>query len=85
MTTRFLTPFIRQYTQLPLRVRKKVDRQIGYLSSNIRHPGIHAKKMAGGGDIWEGRVDQQYRFTFHIEDDTIIFRRVGPHDILKKA
>jgi mRNA-degrading endonuclease RelE of RelBE toxin-antitoxin system len=45
MTVRFLKPFLRQYAALPLAIRRKVDRQIQYLSQDLRHPGAHAKKM----------------------------------------
>lgn len=75
--------FLRSYALLPPAVRTKVDRQVIYLSQNIRHPGVHARKMDGVGDIWEGRVDQHYRFTFEIDGDTVVFRRVGTHAILK--
>ena len=78
-----LREFEVKYAHLPLPIQKKVDRQIGYLAKNIRHPGAHAKKMGSVGDIWEARVDYQHRLTFHIVDDMIVFRTVGTHDILK--
>jgi mRNA-degrading endonuclease RelE of RelBE toxin-antitoxin system len=78
MTIRFSRPFLHQYAKLSLAIRKKVDRQVDYLAQDIRHPGVHAKKLISAGDIWEGRVDGSYRFTFEIQDDTLIFRRVGP-------
>lgn len=34
--------------------------------------------------VWEGRVDIHYRFTFHYEGDTVVFRNIGHHDILDK-
>jgi hypothetical protein len=40
--------------------------------------------MKGVGEIWEGRVTTSYRFTFQIEGDTYILRKVGSHEILKK-
>jgi mRNA-degrading endonuclease RelE of RelBE toxin-antitoxin system len=78
-----LDAFIRLYAKLPVDVRKKVDRRIGYLAQNLRHPGVKAKKMTGVGDIWEGRVNGGYRFTFQIEGDTIVLRKVGTHVVLK--
>lgn len=41
---------------------------------------MKAKKIQGKEDIWEGRVDRFYRFTFTIEADVIILRSIGPHD-----
>lgn len=31
------------------------------------------------GDIWAGRIDDRYRYTFQIEDDVLVMRTVGPH------
>ena len=42
--------------------------------------------MQGYEGVWEGRIDQQYRFTFHYErhpesDESIcVFRNVDNHD-----
>lgn len=83
MKLRRLETFLRLYARLPINVRKKVDRRLGYLAQDIRHPGVNAKKMTSVGDIWEGRVNGGYRFTFHIDGDTIVLRKVGLHDILK--
>jgi hypothetical protein len=35
-------------------------------------------------DVWEGRVDIHYRFTFHYEDDLCVFRNIGPHTIVER-
>jgi len=32
------------------------------------HPSLGVKKMQGHMGIWEGRIDQQNRFTFHYEN-----------------
>ena len=76
--------FLRQYAKLPTDIRKKVDRQVDYLSKDIRHPGVRAKKVVSALDIWEARVDLHVRMTFRIEEDTLVFRKVGSHDILKQ-
>ena len=76
--------FERNYTSLPRITQKKVDQKLKLILANLTHPGIRAKKIKGAKDIWEGRVDRFYRFTFQIEKDTIILRRVGTHEILRK-
>lgn len=78
-----LETFARMYAKLPADTRKKVDRRLTYLAQDLRHPGVKAKKMTSVDDIWEGRVNGGYRFTFQIHGDTIILRKVGPHDVLK--
>ena len=76
--------FVRDYARLPTAIRKKVARQLGHLASDIRHPGLYAKKVTGAPDIWEARIDIHNRLTFQIENETVVLRRVGPHNILKK-
>jgi len=41
---------------------------------------MNIKKMNDPRNIWEGRVTLSYRFTFQIENDTFIMRKVGTHD-----
>lgn len=72
--------FTKGYQKLPQTIQKKTDKQLVLLSKNIRHPSIRAKKVQGLSDIWEGRIDRSYRFTFIIQEDVIIVFRVGPHD-----
>jgi mRNA-degrading endonuclease RelE of RelBE toxin-antitoxin system len=76
--------FLKDYVKLPVATRKKIDRQLVNLAQDIRHPAIYAKKMTGVGDIWEARIDRQYRMTFQIQDDVIILRRAGTHEIYRK-
>ncbi len=73
--------FKKQYDRLPLNIRLKTKRILNYLKEDLRHPSVHAKKKQGKGDIWEGRVDRFYRFTFTITGEIIILRTVGPHDV----
>lgn len=72
--------FVKHYKKLPLYLQKKTDKQLAFLSQNLRHPSIRAKKEEGFENVWEGRVDRSYRFVFTVEADTIILLRVGPHD-----
>ncbi len=83
MTIRRTDIFLRQYRYLPPYIQKKADRQLVRLLSDLRHPGLYAKKMAGHDDIWEARIDIHHRFTFQIVGDIVILRRIGPHDILR--
>ena len=72
--------FVKNYHRLPKNIQNKTDKQIIFLSKNLRHSSIRAKKLGGFSDVWEGRVDRSYRFVFSIETNTIILLRVGPHD-----
>jgi len=60
-------------------VKAKFDKQLGFLLSNLRHPSLRAKKYDEARDIWQARVDNQYRFYFRIEGDTYQILSVIPH------
>ncbi|MBN1664692.1 MAG: hypothetical protein JW943_13925 [Deltaproteobacteria bacterium] len=76
--------FQKRYHKLPAAIQDKVDRQIEQLSTNFKHPSLHTKKIKGREDIWEVRVDDFYRLTFEIVEDTIFLRIVGNHDDVLK-
>lgn len=67
------------YSKLPLKIKKKVDKQLSFLVSNYRHPSLRTRKM-GGVDHFEGRVDKKHRFTFVVEGEDIYILTLGPHD-----
>lgn len=78
-------PFLKQYRKLPATIRKKFIRQIELLATKgVRNSGLSAKKMVNQDDIWEARIDIHYRFTFQIQGDTIVLRRIGTHEIYRK-
>ena len=80
----FTKNFIRDYRNLPQHIQRATDKQLDLLLSNPKHPSLNMKKMQDPRDIWEGRVTQSYRFTFQIQEDMYIFRKIGTHDILRK-
>lgn len=80
----FTHSFIRDYQALPARLQKTVDKKLKLFLSNHRHPSLAIKKMRDPRDIWEGRITKGYRFTFQMEGEVCILRRLGTHDILKK-
>ncbi|HZY11069.1 MAG TPA: hypothetical protein VFF29_07935 [Bacteroidota bacterium] len=79
----FTRSFGRDYNRLPPRIQKHIDTQLIRLLENPKHPSLGTKKIKGTASIWEGRVTREYRFTFQIQGDAYIIRRVGTHDILK--
>lgn len=76
--------FKRSYKKLPKFVQRKTDRILLTLGKDLRHPSIRAKKIRGTKEIWEGRIDRFYRFTFEIKGDEMILRNIGRHEITEK-
>ncbi len=83
MKIRFTSTFHADYLELPSKIREALEKKFRLLVENIRHPSLRAKKMEGYSGIWGARISKQYRFTFKIEGEMYLLRRVGPHDILR--
>jgi mRNA-degrading endonuclease RelE of RelBE toxin-antitoxin system len=79
----FTYSFIRDYHALPDQFQKTVEKKLKLFLSNQRHPSLNIKKMQDPRNIWEGRITKGYRFTFQMEGEVCILRRLGTHDILK--
>lgn len=71
------------YARLSVAVQKRVDKKLTLFVQNPHHPSLRVKKMEGYEDIWEGRISDDYRFTFRIVGETCRLRHVGTHDILR--
>jgi mRNA-degrading endonuclease RelE of RelBE toxin-antitoxin system len=63
----------------PLNVKKAFYKQIRLLAENLHHPSLHAKKYDEGEDLWQARVNKDWRFFFIILDDTYLVLDVVPH------
>ena len=82
--------FMKSFVQLPAHIQEKAINAFELFRENRRHPSLVVKKMEGKDDIWEGRVDDKYRFVFRYDYDPIretpvcVFLNIGPHDILNE-
>lgn len=77
---RQLTPTaLKAYAEAPLAVQKAFDKQVKLLVENLRYPSLQAKKYNEAEDIWQARVNQDWRFYFSIEGDTYVIRDIIPH------
>jgi len=56
----------------PLPVQRAFIRQLNFLVRYLLHPGLHAKKFGESEDLWQARVNDDWRFYFTI-------RRRLPH------
>jgi mRNA interferase RelE/StbE len=80
----FTPGFIRDYRALPDQIQKITNKQLTLFLADPRHPSLQIKKMHDPRNIWEGRITRSYRFTFQVEGDVYILRRLGTHDVLRK-
>lgn len=80
MTLVWTDKFKRNYKRLPKQIKKKFQKQLNFLVTDVRHPSLRVKKMKGRENVWEARVDRSHRFTLQKENSDIILRTIGPHD-----
>jgi len=80
---RILATFKKDYKKLPAEIRDKVDKQLAFLMSNLEHPSLNLYQIRGTNGIWEGYIDYHYRFTFEVEDEYYVLRKVGTHSIIR--
>jgi len=63
----------------PRNVQRALEKQLRFLSDNIQHPSLHAKKYSESQDLWQARVNNAWRFYFTIIDDTYRIEDVIAH------
>ncbi|MDP3993928.1 MAG: hypothetical protein U1C57_03180 [Candidatus Doudnabacteria bacterium] len=63
----------------PMAVRKAFFKQIGFLAQNLGHPSLHAKKFDETQNLWQARVNKDWRFYFTLAGDTCRIEDVIPH------
>lgn len=80
----FTRTFLKDYRALSPVLQNAADKQFKLLIENPHHRSLHVKKMQDPRDIWEGRITKGYRFTFQLEGELCVLRRLGTHDVLRK-
>jgi mRNA interferase RelE/StbE len=60
-------------------VRKAFFKQVALLVQDLSYPSLHAKKYDESRDVWQARVNKDWRFYFTIEDDTYRIEKIIPH------
>jgi len=63
----------------PRNVQRAFEKQLRFLMTNLLHPSLHAKKYDESKDLWQARVNKDWRFYFTITDDTYRIEKLIPH------
>lgn len=79
MTVRRTERFRRSYEAAPDRIKLIFEKQITYLAEDLRHPSLRAKKYDETQDIWQARVNRDWRFYFQIEGGTYVLFDIIKH------
>ena len=60
-------------------VQKAFIKQINFLARNLYHPSLRAKKYDVSRDLWQARINDDWRFYFTITRDAYTITNVTSH------
>jgi plasmid maintenance system killer protein len=60
-------------------VQKAFIKQISILARDLRHPSLRAKKYDESQDIWQARINDDWRFYFKIAQGVYTINSIIPH------
>jgi hypothetical protein len=63
----------------PSAVRTPLHKHIRFLANDLHHPSLRARKYDASRDLWQARVNRDWRFYFTIVGDTYQIEDVIPH------
>ena len=79
MTVQLNENVISALATAPLPVQKAFIKQIAFLSRNLQHPSLHAKRYDESQGLWQARVNDDWRFYFVVEGSRYIIEDLIPH------
>ena len=71
--------FASAYVGAPAEVQKVFGKQLAHLLRDLRHPSLRAKKYDEKRDLWQARVNDDWRFYFTIKGDAYVLSSIRSH------
>jgi hypothetical protein len=71
--------FLHQYAAAPSVVKRAFSKQVELLLGNLQHPSLHAKKYDESNDIWQARINRDWRFYFRIQGGIVQLLQMMKH------
>ena len=71
--------FLRSYNKAPKQIQGTFDKQATLLLEDLHRPSLHAKKYGGADDLWQARVNDDWRFYFKIIGDVYLLAEMRKH------
>ena len=69
----------RSLAKAPAHIRKAFFKQVAFLLGDLHHPSLRAKKYDEARDMWQGHVNDDWRFFFRIVDDVYLVGEIRRH------
>ena len=79
MNVAYSRRFLREFAAAPADVQTAFDKQVRLLRLNARHPSLRIKKYNVERELWQGRVNRDWRFYFTIDGDTYSLHSITAH------
>ena len=79
MTLAFSPRFLRQYHKATVAIQRAFDKQSAFLLANLHHPSLRAKKYDEKNDVWQARVNDDWRFYFKMVGDVYRMEEIKKH------
>lgn len=80
----YTNSFKKDYRKLTNIIQNTSNEKIKLLVQNLSHPSLRVKKVKKYPGVLEASINKNYRILFQITSDSIIFLRIGKHDILEQ-
>ena len=77
--------FKENYKRLPKKLQERFDKKQELLLQNPKHPSLNIHRYHGKEAVWEAYITEKYRFTFSVTESSLVFRNIGPHNIIDKG
>lgn len=75
----FTERFDSSLAEAPAAVQRAFWKQAHFLLLNLKHPSLRAKKYAARNDVWQARVNRDWRFYFKLIGDEYHLIDITPH------
>jgi len=75
--------FRKRLGKKPPEMRKRIEDAVTQLRVDHRHPSLRTHRVWGRRGVWEARIDEGNRLTFHWDGPRIVLRNHCNHDVLK--
>jgi len=79
MRFEFSDIFRHEFQNLPKEIQKTADKQFKLFLENPFHPSLNSKKLKGENNVWQARINYNYRFTFLIKGDAYYLLHIFRH------
>lgn len=80
MNSRALPRFWKLYDRLPRDVRRRATKAYRIWREHPDSPGLQFKRVGNRRPVYSARITDSYRVLGLLEDDTVYWFWIGPHD-----